>query len=308
MFFNCLTALLSSRRFCSLVSWKFKDFFVPTLFVAILAHPVNASASPRQDSQKMHLASKSNHKKGSTQKEHYGTHGDAPKAHPQTGKKGVGLAEKKGFSQDHLRALNVAWYYNWDNQTSLETDVEFIPMIFSIKSLQAKVSSTIVLGFNEPDNSKQSDIPVSKALEAWPSIVAKGQRIGGPAMAGNPVKGDWLPAFMAANPKIDFVTVHWYKGANAKKFIKDLEEVFALYKKPLWVTEFAPQTAASSKENPDKISQNEMNSFIDETTRWMNQSSIVERYAWHDSRVGRSSLFNEKGELTDTGRAYAQVK
>lgn len=133
----------------------------------------------------------------------------------------------------------------------------------------------------------------------------KATRVGSPAVAGNPIAGQWLPAFMSAAPKIDFIAIHWYKGANAKKFIKDLTELYHAYKKPILVTEYAPQTSASSRENPTKYAHNEVDAFVRETTQWMEQSSFVERYAWHDSKIGTSSLFKQNGELTRTGRTYS---
>ncbi len=41
-------------------------------------------------------------------------------------------------------------------------------MIFSLKKIDANVTSSIILGFNEPDHSKQSNISVEEALENWP--------------------------------------------------------------------------------------------------------------------------------------------
>ena len=72
-------------------------------------------------------------------------------------------------------------------------------------------------------------------------------------MAGNPVTGEWLPKFMESKPKVDFIPVHWYKGADHKKFIADMEAIHDKYGKPIWVTEFAPQTCSSSRKNPEKF-------------------------------------------------------
>lgn len=221
------------------------------------------------------------------------------------GKKGFGLGERHGFGAEHLKALEVSWFYNWGAETTIKADAPFVPMIFSEKKVKAKIHGDYVLGFNEPDNEKQANLSAREALAHWPAIVAKGRSIGGPAMAGNPLKSDWLADFMKARPKVDFITVHWYKGVDVKHFIKDLEEIHAKFGKPVWVTEFAPQTAASSQKEPDKFSAAQVAQFIAETTRWMENTPWVQRYAWHDSRAGTSSLFTEKGDLTATGKAYA---
>lgn len=221
-------------------------------------------------------------------------------------KKGFGLPERKGkLGAAHLEALNAGWYYNWGAESELKSSTPFVPMIFSLKGLKHKLSGDFVLGFNEPDNAKQSDLSVKDALANWSIVAAKGKQVGSPAMAGNPVTGEWFPAFMKARPKVDFVTVHWYKGVDAKHFIKDLEHVHTAYGKPVWVTEFAPQTAGSSEKDPQKFSQAEVDRFITEVVRWMDATPWVQRYAWHDSAVGTSALFNDKGELTPTGRTYA---
>lgn len=221
------------------------------------------------------------------------------------GKKGFGLGERHGFGAEHLKSLEVSWFYNWGAETDIQADVPFVPMIFSEEKVKAKIHGDFVLGFNEPDNEKQANLSAKEALTHWPAIIAKGRSIGGPAMAGNLLKSEWLAEFMKARPKVDFVTVHWYKGVDAKHFIKDLEEIHAKFGKPVWVTEFAPQTAASSQKDPDKFTAAQVAQFIAETTRWMESTPWVQRYAWHDSRAGTSSLFTEKGELTTTGKAYA---
>jgi hypothetical protein len=91
----------------------------------------------------------------------------------------------------------VAWFYNWGSETSVKSETaQFIPMIFSLKKIDANVTSSIILGFNEPDHSKQSNISVEEALENWPKVVSKSAIVGAPAMAGNSVTGEWLPKFM----------------------------------------------------------------------------------------------------------------
>ena len=220
-------------------------------------------------------------------------------------KKGLGLAERHGMGEAQLVALKAGWYYNWGSDSKLKTAVEFVPMIFSLKHVEDRVKGEVVLGYNEPDNEKQSNIPVSEALAGWPQVARKAKRMGSPAMAGNPLTKNWLKDFLKSEPKVDFITVHWYKGADASHFIRDMEAIHAAFGKPIWVTEYAPQTAASSEKEPAKYSQGEVDQFITETIRWMERTTWVERYAWHDSRAGTSALFDAQGELTATGKTYA---
>jgi hypothetical protein len=119
-------------------------------------------------------------------------------SHAADTKKGIGLAESQGLGDSQLQALQVAWYYNWGPQSQIKTRVPFVPMAFSPASI-AKLPTNvpIVLGFNEPDNAKQSDLQVSDALAAWPSLQARAHSLGAPATAGNPLKkASWLDEFM----------------------------------------------------------------------------------------------------------------
>ena len=231
----------------------------------------------------------------------------AAKAEP-IAKKGFGLPERKGMDAHHLELLTVGWFYNWGDSTKLTTHAQFIPMTFSGRREPPKSKEKILLGFNEPDHLKQANLTPAAALEKWPALVAKSETIIAPALAGNPLKSEWLTTFLKANPKVDAIAVHWYKGADSARFIKDLEEIHAHFKKPLWVTEFAPQTMADSAENPTKFTQAQVNTFIAETTAFMEKTPWVSRYAWHHSGVGTSALFTKDGQLTETGKAYSAVK
>lgn len=220
-------------------------------------------------------------------------------------KKGLGLAESKGWGLEQINLLQLGWYYNWGASSKLESKTEFIPMAFSLNSLAKMQDSQIILGFNEPDNAKQSNLSVADAVKNWPLITARARRVGSPAIAGNPLKDhNWLADFMQQESHVNFITVHWYKGCDSKKFIADISQIIKKYKLPVWITEFAPQTVAESKKNPEKYTQLEVAKFIQETTAWMAGEPGVERYAWHDSTVGSSAIFTEKGELTETGKDY----
>jgi hypothetical protein len=222
-------------------------------------------------------------------------------------KKGVGLSEKLGFGAPQLALLKVGWYYDWHTEP-VASPVPFVPMIFSPKKVGAPVSGGVVLGFNEPDNEKQANIPVSEALAAWSQVAARAPRVGSPAMAGNPLSSPWLEEFMRASPKVDFITVHWYKGVHPEHFVRDLEAIHTKFGKPIWVTEFAPQTVAGSEREPGKYSQLQVDQFIAASVGWMERTPYVERYAWHDSRIGTSALFDSSGALTATGKAYAAAQ
>jgi hypothetical protein len=113
---------------------------------------------------------------------------------------------------------------------------------------------------------------------------------------------------MAAGPKVDAVAIHWYKGADPKRFIRDVTAVIDAYHKPVWITEYAPQTAADARKNPRRYAENDIERFISETVAWMETEPRVHRYAWHDPKLGNAALFDEAGALTDAGKAYAAAR
>jgi hypothetical protein len=182
-------------------------------------------------------------------------------------------------------------------------------MIFSLKKIKALKHYNILLTFNEPDHSKQANISSFEANEKWNEIAAKSHQIGSPALAGNLLKdSNWLDKFILSNTKINFICIHWYKGCNSNKFIADIQKIIKKYNKPVWITEFAPQTASNSKKEPYKFKQDEINQFILKVCNWMNTESMVYRYAWHDSKNGNTALFDSNGHLTETGKCYAKIK
>jgi len=239
-----------------------------------------------------------------------GSSGSGSNTGATTSKKGIGLNESaNGFNNTQLQLLNVSWYYNWGLTTKANSTIPFVPMEWGTGGLSSLGTYQYLLGFNEPDNSSQSNLTVSQALSYWPKLVAATTYIGSPSMAGNPVtSGSWLQQFMQSSPKVDFITVHWYKGIDTTTFYSDMTNIYNLFKLPIWVTEFAPQTAAESTTNPTQYSQAQVNQFITAVTNWMNNQSFIQRFAWHDSQTGTSAVFTSTGQLTATGQAYSAVK
>eukprot|EP00759_Apiculatamorpha_spiralis_P019955 PhF_6_TR25588/c1_g1_i10/m.35893 len=232
-------------------------------------------------------------------------------------KKGMGISKAFGASQ--LLSLNTTWYYNWGISPHIpqNDNFEFVPMMWSGKRVNDTIpqGSRYLLGFNEPDFEEQSNMTVAAALALWPWLLASAKKlsptpyVSAPVTARDPINGTWLPNFIRADPPpyFDFVCLHWYKGPNAAKFISDVQNLISAYRRPVWVTEFAPQTNSSSTSEPDKYTQEQVNSFIRNVTAFMESEPMVHRYAWHTSAVGTSALFKADGSLTLTGEAYAAV-
>lgn len=100
---------------------------------------------------------------------------------------------------------------------------------------------------------------------------------------------------MSQKPKVNFIAVHWYKGCDANLFVADITAIIAAYNLPVWITEFAPQTAAQSNSLPAKYTQDQLNVFINTPVAWMNNQPMVARYAWHDSKIAHRPFLRRRG-------------
>lgn len=117
----------------------------------------------------------------------------------------------------------------------------------------------------------------------------------------------WMYRFANYNPapNFNFMCVHWYaNGKTADDMIEYLEHMFSIYKKPIWITEYAPQTTGDSMKDPARYSWAQVNAFITKTTKFFEETPWIHRYAWHHSYVGTSALWTKNGTLTQTGIAY----
>ncbi|GAL12827.1 hypothetical protein JCM19233_3821 [Vibrio astriarenae] len=93
-------------------------------------------------------------------------------------KKGVALHYSVSEWPLIIADLQPYWHYNWDKDQSeyQPQGVEFVPMVWGKRSDIDDVVSDLIerfqqgefrylLGFNEPDNSRQSNISVEDAIE-----------------------------------------------------------------------------------------------------------------------------------------------
>lgn len=240
---------------------------------------------------------------------------------------------KKGFDvvvrpdgvwRRQVAALRVRWFYSWggDQPKDLPAVVEFVPMDWSyygnkddslvkwLAGVKRQPGVKTLLGFNEPDGKDQANLSVDKALEGWPYLEATGLTLGSPA-AVHP-DGDWMKSFMAGaeqkHCRVDFVTIHWYGGADPQGFLDMLDRVYALYHRPLWVTEFCPADWSGHR----GVTPQQAYTFMQTVLPAMNKRSYVQRYSWYsassgDSALGAGALFQDDGSLTGLGRLYASL-
>ena len=226
---------------------------------------------------------------------------------------------KKGFVYKctdfaKVQLVDAKWYYNWGGSRSFCDDpsLPFTPMKWGKGTvLHMTPEMNELLGFNEPDGDAQSNLTPQQALSMWGELTASGKRIGSPATAASPTKpNSWLSQFQALGGQFDFVCLHWYAPPNAASFLKWIDDVYAQYQKPIWVTEFA--VADWFGKSPGGYPVDDVKAFMDLACRGMEARPFVERYTWKtrdvsDTKMGTSALFTADGTLTELGQLYKSI-
>ncbi|KAK4167382.1 glycosyl hydrolase catalytic core-domain-containing protein [Cladorrhinum sp. PSN259] len=174
------------------------------------------------------------------------------------GKRGVAY-NNAGYLQRFLNSgSKIHWCYNWGQYDDSGVGIPFIPTLWGLKldfaqtwpaNAQAAINkgAPALFSFNEPDHASQSNmspqLAAQKHIELMNPFAGK-TRIGSPSItnSGNSGEGiEWLKAFFdacAGNCVVDFVNIHIY-GFDTDTFLAHLVKVHELFKKPVWITEFA---------------------------------------------------------------------
>lgn len=247
------------------------------------------------------------------------------------GQRDAKLNPKKGLggAAPSSSGLLTDWYYNWGIHPSAKgvpsthPSMRFLPMVWGwypqktpaiLEELRAQHPS-ILLGFNEPDHHDQSNIPVKVALEAWPQLEGIAEELVSPA-AANPL-GPWMQDFMHGAEKrklrIDSIGVHSYPSPSPTGFINMLHRVHDLYRRPIWVTEFAVADWQAKRGAANRFSVSQVADFMEAVCTEMNRIPWIKGYAWFPF-AGKSSnalqtsvLFDANGNLTALGKLYARL-
>ncbi|HXN32735.1 MAG TPA: glycosyl hydrolase [Polyangiaceae bacterium] len=225
-----------------------------------------------------------------------------------------------------LGNLDLAWWYDWELGPTGCTSTPFVPMVWGHANEQtpagiaSQVSAgvaagyTYVLGFNEPDNASQSNIPVATAISLWPSFKNPSVIIGSPATQGNATGLAWIQAFMTqvnadttGMLRVDFIATHWY-GWNAgacdpaantlESWIAGIEAIPG--NRPIWLTEWGCQ----NESNPNAAT---VQAFYAGALAMFAKHPRVVRYAWYQWTAYNELVNADGGALTTLGTAYADA-
>lgn len=176
----------------------------------------------------------------------------------------------------------------------------------------------------QPDIPSQANMSVEQAIEAWPSLMSTGLRLGSPAVADPPDGSDhdWLGHFMslaaAQGYRIDFMCVHYYSrlntfdvSTNVDALCCFLHKIYNKWKRPIWLTEFAMINWWGGDIGQYASSQ-EQAQFVQACDAMIDTLPFVERYAWFalhkDNPKATNGLYDEHGTMTDVGHTYQQLK
>lgn len=234
---------------------------------------------------------------------------------------------KKGFcgAADLFRPeLGCHWYYNWSLHPYPGVNLPFAPMVWGwdgertperLRDLPAR--RPILFGFNEPDGKNQANMSVPAALDAWPQIQDLADEVVSPSCVNS--RGRWMTNFMLQADrrglKIDSIGVHTYSGPNVDQVVERLEETYALYQRPVWVTEIAVadwRAADGSRRN--RYGADATIDFMQGICRFMDDTPWIKGYSWLASGVfgdggslSSSAFFDSAGQPSPVFGAYAAL-
>ncbi len=179
-----------------------------------------------------------------------------------TGNPFSGGTGESSMSYYYGKYKHSSWSYSWGRSDSfafMDVDHTFNPMqwgnyFFSHGSsssasplegdrvyLQSQSKPLSFMGFNEPDHTDQANMSEALVLQRWPRLQALDAPLVGPCPA-NPTS-TWNATFYAAanqmGYRVDYTPQHWYSNPNANNLINKIKEVYNLYGRPVWLTEFS---------------------------------------------------------------------
>jgi len=250
------------------------------------------------------------------------------------------LACKRGVAYGHhsqadMAALSagVSFWYNWAfvpdedlaDGSYFDLEVEYVPMIWGANvNLDAAnrdipAGAHSLLGFNEPNFGSQANMSAHAAADLWPELEdiadARGLDLVSPAVnfcggdCQNTDPFDYLDDFFAAcdGCRVDAIAMHIYVGCNpdgdnhAEWLINHVETYKTRFALPLWLTEFACDSAQNETEQLG---------FLEDAVEYLENEPRIARYAWFAGRadnVPHVDLLGADGELTALGQRYVEL-
>jgi hypothetical protein len=176
-------------------------------------------------------------------------------------------ASKKGVGGANFAAgLNAKWMYNWGptHSTTLPADTVYNPMQWGsfnwtyntgsgpiwqhISAWRKRAEGFLLMGFNEPDRTDQSNITLADSVALWPRLMALNQPLLSPSPGTlNPPVGvpSWHEQFYdeadRLGYRVEYNAIHTYPGPSSGSsdyLINLIQGEFNDFGLPVWLTEF----------------------------------------------------------------------
>ena len=232
----------------------------------------------------------------------------------------------------------ISWLFNWElwRPQNLPKEVQWVPCLRTaaqindlepfLTDIKRNFEVEYLLGFNEPEISDQANLSVDEAVKLWREKVLPvknklGLKLGSPGMSSDPARAlPWLDLFFEklGGPKgaeVEFLVLHWYGTEIEEMKKKWLSMMHERYGLPVWVNEWA-----CSRMGQGRSSEEEVETFVREGCRWMDETEWLQQYSYFGlgqgrtvgEWVGEGSNFLDKsgGEgkevLTRVGKVYCE--
>lgn len=223
---------------------------------------------------------------------------------------------KKGWAGGGLPVTltNSTWFYDWNIGGTPTLDYNYALIRHNagwpgFNEINAKTNANTLLGFNEPDQADQANMPVEEAIRQWPEMMKSGLRIGSPAPANS--SNSWLSTFLSKcdslNYRVDFVAVHCYWNSRTpQQWYSGLKAIYDQVKRPLWITEWnngANWTGEAWPADPAAQFEKQYND-LKGILEVLDTTSFIERYSiynWVENK--RAMVLADT--LTKAGKYYA---
>ena len=238
-------------------------------------------------------------------------------------KKGIAIHQRTYDWSEKVAAVKPFWSYSWGRKKSVfqPDGIEFVPMIWSgslneeqTQSLRTQFTDgeiNYLLGYNEPDGENQANMSVDRAIEFWPQLEATGIPLVSPSTVH--YDNEWMTEFIRRakedNLRVDYLAFHWYGDADPQSFLNLLDRVYERYQLPIWITEFAPADWNADRRENNRISPEQVLSFMQTVLPELDRRDYIIKYAWFTDHTSNNlwpaALFNVEGHLTILGEFYA---
>eukprot|EP00054_Salpingoeca_dolichothecata_P004365 m.30375 g.30375 ORF g.30375 m.30375 type:complete len:353 (-) comp14542_c0_seq4:81-1139(-) len=250
----------------------------------------------------------------------------------------VPVNPKRGFvgnghhpSCDDPLLLNTSgWFYDYNvndpyrarglpgncalaNQTDAH---RFTPMNWCLDSMDQSIPNYVdrkyFLGFNEPNNHGQCDIPPKVAAEAWAKIKTKWNTsiLVSPATAGNGIEwydqffGNCTALYGKNGCNLSHLATHDY-SCDANHTMTYLKQLYDRYNLTIWLTEFSCGDAKDHKPTADHMT------FMAKILPLLDTADYIYRYSWMSARdsnnlrgLVQTNNSTSQATLTSLGRLW----